>query len=183
MKTSTDLREPESNGELPRPFEIQSHDSLLQFPAIPASTIETPSGKRDITQPLVDAIVVPSIRSAEHLYSAVKLAAHSRCHLVAVYTDSPPAGLSVVLDRFRFSRITLVTVRSDAQHHLLDLGASLTQSRVSPAALDISRKRNLGLLIGRVCRWTRMLFLDDDISKLNVPKLVRRQLCSTSIPS
>jgi len=171
MKTSTDLCEPESDGELPRPFEIQSHDSLLQFPAIPASTTETPSGKRDITRPLVDAIVVPSIRSAEHLYTAVKLAAHARCHLVAVYTDSPPAGLSVVLDRFRFSRITLVTVRSDAQHHLLDLGASLTQSRVSPAALDISRKRNLGLLIGRVCRWTRMLFLDDDISKLNVPKL------------
>ena len=37
--------------------------------------------------------------------------------------------------------------------------------------LDISRKRNLGLLIGRVCRWTCMLFLDDDISKLNVPEL------------
>ena len=54
---------------------------------------------------------------------------------------------------------------------MLDLGASLPQGRVSPAALDISRKRNLGLLIGRACGWTRMLFLDDDIRKLNVPKL------------
>ncbi len=42
---------------------------------------------------------------------------------------------------------------------------------MSPAALDISRKRNLGLLIGRVCGWTRMLFLDDDIRKLNMEKL------------
>jgi hypothetical protein len=171
MKSSTELRDPESGGELPRPFEIQSYDDLLQFPEIPESTIETPSGSRAVTEPLVDAIVVPTIRSAGHLYSAVKLAAYARCHLVAIYTDSPPAGLSAIIDRFRLSRVTLLTVRSGSQDHLLDLGASLPQSRVSPAALDISRKRNLGLLIGRVCGWTRMLFLDDDICKLNVPKL------------
>jgi hypothetical protein len=171
MTTSPELCEAESDGELLRPFQIQSYEDLLQFPDIPVSTIDTPSGKRAITEPLVDAIVVPTIRGAEHLYSAVKLAAYARCHLVAVHTDRPPAGLSAVLDRFRLSRITLLTVRSDAEHDLLDLGASLPQSLVSPAALDISRKRNLGLLLGRVCRWTRMLFLDDDIRKLNVPKL------------
>jgi hypothetical protein len=171
MRTSTELREPESDRDLPSPFQIQSYDDLLRFPEIPESTIETPSGKRAVTEPLVDAIVVPTIRSAEHLYSAVKLAAHARCHLVAIYTDRPPAGLSAVLDRFRFNRVTLLTVPSGSRDPWLDLGASLPQSRVSPAALDISRKRNLGLLIGRVCRWTRMLFLDDDICKLNVPKL------------
>lgn len=171
MKTSAELHETESNGELPRPFDIQSYDELLQFPDVPVSTIETPSGKRAITEPLVDAIVVPTIRSAEHLYTAAKLAAYARCHLVAVYTDAPPAGLSAVLNRLRLSRVSLLTVTSGTHHHLLDLGASLRQSRVSPAALDISRKRNLGLLIGRACGWTRMLFLDDDIRKLNAPKL------------
>jgi hypothetical protein len=171
MKTNSELCDTESDGELLRPFQIQSYEDLLQFPDIPVSTIDTPSGKRAITEPLVDAIVVPTIRSAEYLYSAVKLAAYARCHLVAVYTDGPPAGLSDVLDRFRLSRITLLTVGSNAEHHLLDLGASLPQSRISPAALDISRKRNLGLLLGRVCGWTRMLFLDDDIRKVNVSKL------------
>lgn len=171
MKTSTDLRDPESDGELPRPFEIHSYADLLQFPEIPESTIDAPSGKRAITEPFVDAIVVPSIRTAERLHSAVKLAAHARCHLIAVYTDTPPAGLSAILGRFPSARVTLLTVRKGTRDHLLDLGASLPQSQVSPAALDISRKRNLGLLIGRVCGWTRMLFLDDDIRKLNVEKL------------
>ena len=109
--------------------------------------------------------------SAEHLHSAVQLAAQARCHLIAVYTDSPPAGLSAVLAGLRPVLVTLLTVRSGTQDRLLDLGASLPQSLISPAALDISRKRNLGLLIGHVCGWTRMLFLDDDIRKLNVAKL------------
>jgi hypothetical protein len=171
MKTSAELYEAESGGELPRPFEIQSYDDLLQFPDIPESAIDTPSGNRAITEPLVDAIVVPTIRTAEHLHSAVKLAAYGRCHLIAVYTNRPPAGLSAILDRFPSARVTVLTVRREASHRQLDLGASLPQSRLSPAALDIGRKRNLGLLIGRVCGWTRMLFLDDDIRKLNVGKL------------
>jgi hypothetical protein len=171
MKISAELSETESAGELPRPFQIQSYEDLLQFPRVPVSTIDTPSGKRAVTEPLVDAIVVPTIRTAEHLYSAVKLAAHARCHLVAVYTDAPPGELSAVVDRLGLTRVTLLTVSSSAGDRLLDLGASLPQNLVSPAALDISRKRNLGLLIGRTCGWTRMLFLDDDICKLNVPKL------------
>ena len=65
----------------------------------------------------------------------------------------------------------MLTVRSGTKHHLLDIGASLPQSLVAAPALDISRKRNLGLLVGRVCGWTRMLFLDDDIRKLHVAKL------------
>ena len=171
MKTSTELSEAENGGELPGPFQIRSYHDLLQFPNVPVSSIDTPSGKRAVTEPLVDAIVVPTIRTAEQLHSAVKLAAHARCHLIAVYTDRPPARLSAIFDRFPSAQVTLLTVRREARHRLLDLGTSLPQSWVSRAALDISRKRNLGALIGRVCGWTRMLFLDDDIRKLNVAKL------------
>lgn len=172
MKTSTDLHDPESDRDLPRPFEIRSYKDLLQFPEIPESTIHTPSGMRDVTEPLVDAIVVPTIRSAEHLRPALQLAERARCHLIAAYTDNPPVRLSGVLDGLRPGRMSLLTVRTGIQDRLLDLGASsLPQSLVSPAALDISRKRNLGLLIGRACGWTRMLFLDDDIRKLSVGKL------------
>jgi hypothetical protein len=167
MKTKAELCEAEISG----PFRTQSYDDLLQFPDIPASTITTPSGKRVITEPLVDAIIVPTIRPAEHLRLAVQFAAETRCHLILVYTDRPPDGLSAALAGLRPGQVTLLTVRSGVQDRLLDLGVSLPQSLVSPAALDISRKRNLGLLIGRVCGWQRMLFLDDDIRKLNVPKL------------
>jgi hypothetical protein len=171
MKTSTELCETEGDGELPRPFDIQSHEDLLQFPDIPVSTIDIPSGKRAITEPLVDAIVVPTIRSAGHLYSAVQLAAQARCHLIAVYSDAPPAGLAAVLAGLPPVQVTLLSVRTGTKDRLLDLGASLPQSLISPQALDISRKRNLGLLLGHVCRWQRMLFLDDDIRKLSVAKL------------
>ena len=171
MKTRTELPETESDGEFPRPFQTQSYDDLLKFPDIPASTIDTPSGKRAITEPLVDAIVVPTIRSAEHLRPAAQLAMFARCHLIAIYTDRPPGGLSAVLKELPPGQVTLLTVRHGAKDRLLDVGASLPQARISTAALDISRKRNLGLLIGRVCGWTRMLFRDDDIRKLNVAKL------------
>jgi hypothetical protein len=171
MKTSTDFCDAGSDGELPRPFDIQSYRDLLQYPDIPVSTIHTPSGKRSVTEPLVDAIVIPTIRPAEHLRPAVQFAAHSGCHLIVMYTDKPPAGLPAVLDGLRPGQATVMTVPPGTKHHLLDLGASLPQSRTAPAALDIGRKRNLGLLIGRVCGWTRMLFLDDDIRKLHVAKL------------
>ena len=171
MITSPQLRETASDPELPRPFQIQSYDHLLQFPAIPASTIDTPSGKRTTAEPLVDAIVVPTIRPADHLRSAVQFAADTRCRLIVLCTDSPPPGLATVLEELRPGQVTVMTVRSGLKNRLLDLGASLPQRPISPAALDISRKRNLGLLIGRACGWTRMLFLDDDIRKLNVAKL------------
>jgi hypothetical protein len=120
---------------------------------------------------LIDAIVVPTIRAPEHLRAAVQLAASAGCHLIAVYTDTLPAGLSPVLAGLPPGHVTLLAVRSGAQGRLLDFGVSLQQSLVPDSARDISRKRNLGLLIGRVCGWTRLLFLDDDIRKLNVPKL------------
>ena len=171
MRTSAESRETESDGEPPRPFDIQSHEDLLRFPDIPLSSVDIPSGKRAVTEPLVDAIVVPTIRSAENLRPALQLAAKARCHLIAVYTDAPPAGLAAILGALPPVQVTLLSVRAGAKDRLLDLGASLPQSLVSPHALDISRKRNLGLLIGQVCGWQRMLFLDDDIRRLSVAKL------------
>lgn len=171
MTTSPELCEAESGEDLPGPFEIQSYEGLLQFPRIPVSTINTPSGHRDVTVPIVDAIVVPTFRSAKDLQPAALLAANARCHLIAIYTDSLPAGLSSALVGLSADQVTLLTVRSGTHDRVLDLGVCLPQSDVSPAALDISRKRNLGLLLGRACGWTRMLFLDDDIRKVNVAKL------------
>ena len=157
--------------EPPRPFQVQSYKHLLQFPEIPAGSKDTPSGNRDITVPIVDAIIVPTVRSADQIASAVELAVGARCQLVTLYTRNLPPGLPAILDRLGQGRATPLALPVRIQHHLLDLAADLPQSLASASARDISRKRNLGLIIGRACGWTRMLFLDDDIRKLSVAKL------------
>ena len=163
--------EADCDGELPRPFEARSYSDLLKFPQIPVSAQNSPSGTRDVDVPVVDAIIVPTIRSPEQVSSAVELASRARCQLVTLYTDNFPAGLSSVLGGLKRGAAAPLALRHGLKHHLLDLAADLPQGLVSSSALDISRKRNLGLLLGRACGWTRMLFLDDDIRRLNVAKL------------
>ena len=166
-----DSREADSAGEQPKPFQAQSYADLLEFPGIPATAKSVPSGSRAVTVPLVDAIILPTIRTPEQISSAVELATQAKCQLYALYTDKVPAGLLTDLARLKRDAVIPLAVPSDLQHHLLDLAADLPQSLASAAARDISRKRNVGLLIGRACGWTRMLFLDDDIRRLNVAKL------------
>jgi hypothetical protein len=155
-----------------RPFEISSYLDLLQLPRIPTSRKDIPSGKRNISTPIVDAIIVPTFRSAEQVKSAVDLASQARCDLLLLYTDDFPPELHTVLEGLEQGRAIPLALRSGQRNpHLLDLGADLPQSFASAAALDISRKRNLGVLIGRMRGWTRMLLLDDDIRKLTIEKL------------
>ena len=161
----------EYGGEPPRPFQAQSYSDLLHFPFLPVSSKRAFSDIWHIAVPIVDAIIVPTIRSAEQLSSAVELAARARCQLIPLYTDNFPAGLSSVLSRLKWGAPIPLALRSDLNHHLLDLDGDIPQSLVYPGALDISRKRNLGLLIGHMCGWTRMLFLDDDIRRLSIEKL------------
>jgi hypothetical protein len=160
------------DGDPPRPFQIQSYADLLQFPDIPLGGKDTPSGTRDISIPFVDAIVVPTFRSAEQLSSAVELASRARCELLPLYTDNFPSGLPAALAGLKQGQATPLALRSDLRdYRILDLGADLPQSFASSGALDISRKRNLGLLIGRMHGWRRVLLLDDDIRRINIEKL------------
>ena len=151
----------------PRPFEAESYTRLLQFPGVPARVA---AGTQTSALPVVDAILVPTIRSAESLRSALRLAKDARCQLVPLYTENFPGDLTSVLGRVR-PGVTPLALPYGMRHEMLDLAARLPQPLMSSSARDISRKRNLGLLIGRMCGWTRMLFLDDDIRMLNVGKL------------
>jgi hypothetical protein len=167
--------EPGCGGAPPHIFRVRSHASLLQFPmadaGAPSKGALSHQSQRnaDRTASVIDAIVVPTIRSAERLRSAVHLAVAARCKLIALYTDSFPPGLSSVLADLGDAAIPLA-LRPDAAH-LLDRGLVLPPGYASSCALDISRKRNLGLLVGQACGWTRMLFLDDDIRSIDVGKL------------
>lgn len=171
MENDPQLGGQPSDVDPPRPFQISSYQGLLQFPDIPTASKDTPSGARDISIPVVDAIIVPTIRSAEQVSYATELASQARCQLLLLYTDKLPSELTSVLARLKGCEATPLALQADRHHYLIDLGAVLPQSLASSAAHDISRKRNLGLLIGRMCGWTRMLLLDDDIRRLSIEKL------------
>ncbi len=165
----------------PIPFLISSYAHLLHLPAIPGATRSAgtrSSGRSTASRnrtgratSVIDAIIVPTVRSAEQLRYAARLAADAHCQLVVLYTDSFPSGLRPVLAELQEGKAAVLALGSGVTHRLLDLAAGMPQSLVSTCALDISRKRNLGLLIGRVCRWKRVLFLDDDIRRLSMVKL------------
>lgn len=179
LVTSTIEDKPESreadtdveSQEFLRKFQIESYAHLLHFPASQAGARNVSPRYPAISDPVIDAIIVPTIRPAAQLQSAVELAESSGCQLVPLYTDTFPAGLSSVFARLEPGQVTPLALRSEAVHELLDFGKARPQDHVSLCALDISRKRNLGLLIGRACGWRRMLFLDDDIRNITIRKL------------
>jgi hypothetical protein len=133
-------------------------------------------------RPAIDAIIVPTIRPARQLHVAAELAIQAQCQLISFHTKSFPDGLASVLGRLAPGTATALALRSDARHRLLQLGTDIPQSLVPPPALDISTKRNLGLLIGRACGWTRMLFLDDDVCSLDAEKLKKASALLTKYP-
>ncbi len=176
-----DAESADSGGQQPIPFLISSYAHLLHLPAIPGSTRSAgtrSSGRSDASRnrpggatSILDAIIVPTVRSAQQLRYAARLAADAHCQLVILYTESFPPGLTPVLAELQQGKAAVLALGSGVTHRLLDLAAGIPQSLVSSCALDISRKRNLGLLIGRICGWKRMLFLDDDIRRLSMVKL------------
>ncbi len=171
----------DSGGQQPIPFLISSYAHLLHLPAIPGGTRSAgtrSSGRSAASRnrtggatSIIDAIIVPTVRSAQQLRYAARLAADAHCQLVILYTESFPPGLTPVLAELEQGKAAVLALGSGVTHRLLDLAAGIPQSLVSSCALDISRKRNLGLLIGRICGWKRMLFLDDDIRRLSMVKL------------
>jgi hypothetical protein len=171
---NAESRSLESNGEPSRPFHLELYAHLLKTAPQPTGT-GTESSARTHGVPhagtVIDAIIVPTIRSAEQLRPAIRLAKQLRCQLIALYTDKFPDKLTQALAELRPGQATMLALRPGAGHRLLDLASAIPQSNISACAADISRKRNLGLLIGRSCGWTRMLFLDDDIRRLNVNKV------------
>ena len=101
----TESHDADSGGGPPRPFQVESYAGLLQFPRIPDGAQNTTASSPGTASPVLDAIIVPTIRSPEHLVSAVELARSSRCILVVLYTHDFPKGLSAVLGRLKHDKV------------------------------------------------------------------------------
>jgi hypothetical protein len=143
-------------------FHIESHEALLQRP----SAAETPR------RPL-DAIVVPTIRPRS-LQAATVLASDIGCALVVLCSTPGQAGQ--VLERQPTLDDMLVTyVPRDIDNNLLSfLTAVHPEIDVERSCHgDIARKRNVGLLLARLCGWRTIMYLDDDIRDLTASAVSR----------
>jgi hypothetical protein len=111
--------------------------------------------------------VVPTIRPLS-LRPAIALADDIGCTLVVLCT-TPRQAAQVRQECGSMAGDVLVTYVSPAsaenlpallmsQHPEIDI--------VTSAHVDIARKRNVGLLLARLCAWRTIMFLDDDIRGL-----------------
>jgi hypothetical protein len=134
-------------------FHHPSHRELLNKPpAIPAST-----GK-------VDAIMVPTARTSANLDTAIELARQLGCTLVALC--SKYSSMPAVHSRAYHSGIELVAINiGHAANSLMPSFATndAIHGTIFRRRHDTSLKRNLGLLLGYLAGWRRIIFLDDDI--------------------
>jgi hypothetical protein len=142
-------------------FHIESHAQLIARP------IRTTADRRRL-----DAIVVPTVRP-HWLGPAAELAANVGCRLVALCSTPAQADHAVSVCRSLCSDVA-VTCVPPVDHDLLFFRSALHPELDIETAChaDIARKRNVGLLLARLCGWRTIMYLDDDIRDLNASEIL-----------
>jgi hypothetical protein len=139
---------------------VASHAHLLHD----ASQAPAPSGRSRRGRP--DAIVVPAARPASFLSGIIELAAAVETEIVVLCSFQ--ANVDQVADRIgrvRGARGLVIPVDDDTLPAPTFETSSPTFTAVSDGrASDLSRKRNLALLLARLQGWRKIVFIDDDIS-------------------
>lgn len=137
-------------------FHIESHAALLQHP--------TGAG---LSRRALDAIVVPTIRP-QSLQTATALASDIGCALV-VLCSTPEQARQALSECAPVGDDMLVTwVPRSIEDNLLSFLTSVhPENDIKRSChVDIARKRNVGLLLARLCGWHTIMYLDDDIRDL-----------------
>lgn len=135
---------------------IGSHDELLWD--LSSEKVETLG--------TIDTIIVPTVHP-QRVGPAIDLATRLGCAIVLLC--STPWQAQEIRARRRLPTNAFVhVVPPDYEHPLLDFGEQ-DEAKHS----DIARKRNIGLLLARLCGRRRILFLDDDIRGME-PSLIRK---------
>jgi hypothetical protein len=122
----------------------------------------------------VDAIIVPTVRPPAYLAESVALAQALDTTLVTLHsgkwTTAAKAAQHIPAD----VDLIAVDVPEPARLRLPDWETSkLLNGTVFARRTDLSAKRNLSLLLSHMLGWSRILFVDDDITNLN-PDDVRK---------
>ena len=122
----------------------------------------------------IDAIIVPTARRPAYLGPAAGLAKSLSCTLVTLHskqwTSAAKAARWLPPDIDRIA----IDVPARQRLRLPDWQTSeLLSGTVFARRSDVSAKRNVALVLSRMLGWSRVMFLDDDITELN-PLDVRR---------
>lgn len=122
--------------------------------------------------PGLDAIIVPTVRDPGHLTEAARLARILDCTLVTLHsgqlTNATQAWQLLPTD------IDLIAIDTATPEQLRlppwETSRLLSQT-IFARRTDLSAKRNLGLMLSRMLGWSRILFLDDDITAPDADEL------------
>jgi hypothetical protein len=139
---------------------IDSHAALLHDEGAAGAGGQVPRRR-------LDAIVVPTIRP-HWLGPAVALAGEAGCALVVLCSTAGQAAQAMQECRAFTGELLVTYVPGDIGHPMPDLLTSQhPENDITPSChVDIARKRNVGLMLGRLCGWGTIMFLDDDIRGL-----------------
>jgi len=122
----------------------------------------------------IDAIIVPTARRPAYLDQAAALALALRCTLVTLHSKHWTRAAKAAQRVSRAVDLIAIDVPDAASLRLPNWETSrLLAGTVFASQADLSAKRNLGVMLSRMLGWSRVLFLDDDITELN-PDDVRR---------
>jgi hypothetical protein len=116
----------------------------------------------------IDAIVVPTIRPPEFLTEAASLALALDCPLLTFH--SGPATSAEMVRDYLPAKVDLIAIdmRPREELSLPELRTcELLGDGIFKRTSDLSTKRNLALVLAHQLGWSRVLYLDDDITELS----------------
>jgi hypothetical protein len=134
----------------------------------------SPSVDSSSAQRRIDAVIVPTARRPAYLKEAAALARELGCALVTLHSGQWTSA-DKAAQRFA-SDVNLIAIDVPEPERLrlpFWQTSRMLAGTVFARRTDLSRKRNLALMLSHTLGWTRVLFLDDDITKLN-PADVRK---------
>jgi len=122
----------------------------------------------------VDAIIVPTARRPAHLTEATGLAQALGCTLVTLHSGKWTTAAEAAQRFGADVDLIAIDVPGPDRLNLPDWETSrLLAGTPFARRTDLSLKRNLALTFSHMLGWSRILFLDDDITRLN-PDDVRK---------
>ncbi|MGH3191945.1 MAG: hypothetical protein ACRDPY_24155 [Streptosporangiaceae bacterium] len=123
--------------------------------------------------------MVPTIRP-KSLGPAITLAADIGCALVVLCSTPEQARQALEECRPSADGVLVTYVPADHLNLLAFLTSEHPENEVEPSChVDIARKRNVGLLLGRLCGWRTVMFLDDDIRDMTARALTQAAAMTT----
>ena len=124
----------------------------------------------------LDALIVPAGRKAERLKTVAELAASADVLLVVLASRAcHVVEASALVASIQGCHALIAGIPDDYQNDLLTFqtsGPSFADLRAGRNS-DLSLKRNLGLLLARLMRWEKIMFLDDDIFDVTITDLAK----------